>query len=197
MIRLAVLGSNRGTNLAPIMHAIRQGDLQATLEIVISNKPEALILSKAREFSLPAHFIDSTDLSRENYDARVGKALSPYQVDLIVLMGYMRILSAAFVREWQQKIINVHPSLLPAFAGQMDLAVHEAVLAAGVPETGCTVHYVTEEVDAGPILIQKTCRVLAKDTPETLKERVQALEGAALIEAIAHLEKSFVSRSSD
>lgn len=191
MIRLGILGSNRGTNLAPIMQAILDGRLQASVEVVVSNKPDALILAKAREFSLPAQFIDPTGLSREAYDARVSEALSHYSVDLIVLVGYMRILSAVFVREWQQKIINVHPSLLPAFAGQMDLAVHEAVLAAGVKETGCTVHYVTEEVDAGPIVLQKSCPVLTQDSAITLKERVQALEADALVHAISHLGNAF------
>lgn len=191
MIRLAILGSNRGTNLRPIIEAIREGKLHASVAVVISNKPDALILLKAREFGLPAHFIDPTGLSREAYDARVSEVLSHYSVDLLVLIGYMRILSAPFVRAWQYKIINVHPSLLPAFAGQMDLAVHEAVLAAGVKETGCTVHYVTEEVDAGPILLQKTCPVLAHDTAMMLKERVQALEADALVQAIAYLGNPF------
>ena len=115
---------------------------------------------------------------------KLSAVLREYQVDLLVLIGYMRILSHAFVSEWQDKIINVHPSLLPAFAGKMDLEVHEAVLAAGVPETGCTVHYVTKEVDAGPIILQKKCVVEPGELPASLKVRVQQLEGAALVEAI-------------
>lgn len=187
MKRLAVLGSTRGTNLQPIHAAIRQGRLNATLEVVLSNKPDSGILEHARELGLRAQFIDSSGLSREAYDARVSAALTALHVDLIILIGYMRILSADFVRDWQHKIINVHPSLLPAFAGLMDAAVHESVLASDVAETGCTVHYVTEEVDSGPIILQKSCQVQADDTPQTLKQRVQMLEGEALVQAIAQL----------
>ncbi len=185
MIRLGVLGSTRGSNLSALTDAIKRKKLHASIEVVISNKSDALILERAREQRLRAQFIDSSELSRDAYDRRVSAALHAYQVELIVLIGYMRILSAEFVREWQGKIINVHPSLLPAFAGKMDLDVHAAVLAAGVSETGCTVHHVTEEVDAGPIVLQKRCEVLSDDTAETLKARVQQLEGEALVEAIA------------
>ena len=190
MIRLAVLGSTRGTNLTAINDAITRRKLDAEIEIVLSNKPDALILERAREYRLRAQFMDSAGLSREEYDKRVSAALRSYDVQLLVLIGYMRILSADFVREWQGKIINVHPSLLPAFAGKMDLDVHQAVLAAGVTETGCTVHYVTEEVDAGPILLQKKCAVQPGDSAESLKARVQQLEGAALTEAIGLLVKA-------
>src|SRR3990167_5719907 len=134
MIRLAVLGSTRGTNLTAINDAITRRKLDAEIEIVLSNKPDALILERAREYRLRAQFMDSAGLSREEYDKRVSAALRSYDVQLLVLIGYMRILSADFVREWQGKIINVHPSLLPAFAGKMDLDVHQAVLAAGVTE---------------------------------------------------------------
>lgn len=187
MKRIAVLGSTRGTNLQPIHAAIRQGRLDASLEVVLSNQPDTGILERARELGLRAQFIDSSGLKREAYDARVSAALQDLNIDLIVLIGYMRILSAEFVAAWRHKIINVHPSLLPAFAGLMDMAVHEAVLAAGVPETGCTVHYVTEEVDAGPVVLQKTCPVLAGDTALSLKQRVQGLEGEALVAAIASI----------
>lgn len=184
MKRLAILGSTRGSNLLPIIKAINDGLLPAQIDIVISNKREAIILSRAQEAGLKTQFIDAAGLTREAFDAKVSAVLKAHQIDLIVLIGYMRILSAEFVQTWKDKIINVHPSLLPAFAGQMDLAVHEAVLAAGVHETGCTVHYVTEEVDAGPIVLQKTCHVASNDTPESLKQRVQSLEGEALVQAI-------------
>ncbi|OGT65537.1 MAG: phosphoribosylglycinamide formyltransferase [Gammaproteobacteria bacterium RIFCSPHIGHO2_12_FULL_45_9] len=182
MLRLGILGSTRGRNLAYLMEAIKQRRLQATIEIVISNKPDALILTRANSYGVKAAFVDPHGLTREQYDAELTKKFSA--VDLIVLIGYMRILSAVFVTEWHHKIINVHPSLLPDFAGGMDLAVHRAVLAAGVKETGCTVHFVTEEVDAGPIVVQQRCPVLSGDTPESLKQRVQALEGEALVEAV-------------
>lgn len=184
MIRLGILSSSRGTNLAAIAEAIRQQQLDARIQCVISNKADAPVLAYAEKNGLTAQFINPVGLSRENYDANVSAVLQASGVELVVLVGYMRILSADFVNRWANKIINVHPSLLPLHAGLMDLAVHQAVINAGEFETGCTVHYVTEVVDAGPILLQKKCAVLAEDTPETLKARVQLLEGQALIEVI-------------
>lgn len=184
MKRLGILGSTRGTNLLPIANAIQTLRLPASIEIVISNKENAPILEKAKQLGLKSRFIDPSNQSREMYDQLISSILSSYQVDLIVLIGYMRILSPSFVTRWKNKIINVHPSLLPAFGGKMDLDVHRAVLASKVKETGCTIHYVTEKVDAGPILLQKKLLVFANDTAESLKERVQQLEAAALIEVI-------------
>lgn len=185
MIRLGILGSTRGTNLLAIIEAIEKKLLPASIEIVISNKASAPILERAAQHHLAAKFIDASGLTREAYDEKVSAVLREHQVQLVVLVGYMRILSEQFVIEWENKIINVHPSLLPAFAGKMDLEVHRAVLEAGVSQTGCTVHYVTKEVDAGPIVTQLSCPVLAEDTPDSLKVRVQALEGKALVQAIA------------
>lgn len=185
MLKLAILGSTRGTNMLAIIEAIQQKKLPATIEVVISNKADAIILERAREHGLVAEFIDPKGLTREEYDERVSALLRQHQVALVVMVGYMRIVSDKFVADWHHRIINVHPSLLPAFAGKMDLEVHRDVLSAGVKESGCTVHYVTEIVDGGPIVVQKACPVLAGDTPESLKARVQALEGEALIEAIS------------
>lgn len=187
MIRLGILGSTRGTNLLAIARAIQYQPRSAHIAIVISNKANAMILEHAASHGLKTSFLDPQGLTREAYDAIVSAALREAKVDWVLLLGYMRILSPAFIEHWRNRIINVHPSLLPAFAGKMDLAVHEAVLAAKAAETGCTVHYVTEEVDNGPILLQKKCRVLASDTPITLKARVQSLEAAALIEVITQL----------
>lgn len=184
MIRIAVLGSTRGTNLNAVVAAVKQQRLPATIEVVLSNKADALILEKAAHFGIKSLFIDPQGLSRSEFDSFLSETLKQHHIDLIVLIGYMRILSAEFVTNWENKIINIHPSLLPAYAGLMNLDVHQAVLDAGEIETGCTVHYVTEQVDAGPIIIQKKCPVLADDTPERLKTRVQGLEGEALIEAI-------------
>jgi phosphoribosylglycinamide formyltransferase 1 len=184
MIRLGVLGSTRGTHLTTLVNAIQEQALLASIEIVISNKADALILEKAASYGLRANFIDPQAKSREQYDQCVSDLLHKHEIDLIVLIGYMRILSSQFISEWRNKVINVHPSLLPAHAGKMDVEVHSSVLAAGDNETGCTVHYVTEVVDAGPIILQKRCLVAATDTPESLKARVQQLEGEALVEAI-------------
>lgn len=183
-LRLAILGSTKGTDLLALIEAIRQKRLPASIELVLSDKAEALILQRAREHGLTALFIDPRGKTREEFDRQISGYLEEAGIDLIVLIGFMRILSKAFVAQWRNKVINVHPSLLPAFAGSMDTNIHQAVLDAGMQETGCTVHYVTEQVDHGPILVQKHCTVLGQDTAVTLKERVQALEGLALIEAI-------------
>ncbi|MCW8399239.1 phosphoribosylglycinamide formyltransferase [Legionella sp. PATHC038] len=184
MIRIAVLGSTRGTNLNAVVAAIKQQRLPATIELVLSNKADAPILEKAENFGLKSLFINPQGLSRSDFDHSLSEILKQHCIELIVLIGYMRILSAEFVANWEHKIINVHPSLLPAYAGLMNLDVHQAVLDGAEIETGCTVHFVTEQVDAGPIIVQKKCPVLAGDTPELLKTRVQELEGEALIEAI-------------
>lgn len=183
-MRLAIVGSTNGTDMLAIIDAIHQQKLDAFIEVVISDKPNAMILRRARAHGLKSKFLDPSNYSKSDYDQTISEYLQQHQVDLVVLIGYMRILSNQFVIQWKNKIINVHPSLLPDFAGGMDLNVHQAVLDAEKKETGCTVHHVTEAVDAGPILIQKKCEVLSTDTAETLKKRVQGLEGQALIEAI-------------
>jgi len=183
-IKLGVLGSTKGTDLQAIIDAINQGDLYASIELVISNRKKAYILERARNHGIETLFISHKEKSREEFDAEMSKALNSKGVELVLLIGFMRILSGWFCNEWQNRILNVHPSLLPAFAGGMDMNVHEEVLKAGVKETGCTIHFVTEDVDAGPIVIQKKCPVERDDTPESLKEKVQLLEGEAFIEAI-------------
>lgn len=184
MIKLGILSSSRGTHVIPIAQAIANKQLPATIEVIISNKSDAPILQKASNLNIEGIFVDNKGLSREDYDQKLTALLLSFNVELIVLIGYMRILSAQFVQQWPGKIINVHPSLLPAHAGLMDLAVHQAVLDAQEQQSGCTVHLVTELVDAGPILVQKQCAVLAGDTAEQLKARIQPLEADALIEAI-------------
>lgn len=190
-MRIGILGSTRGTGMRAILKAIHDGKLATKISVVISNKAEAGILALAAEHRLPAQFVDPKTCDRETYDRKVTDVLREHQVDVVVLIGYMRILSAEFTQRWQQKIINVHPSLLPDFAGLMDLEVHRAVIAAGKKQTGCTVHYVTAEVDAGPIILQKTCEVMSDDAPEVLRARVQGLEAEALIAALHLLGNQF------
>lgn len=187
MMRLAILGSTRGTNMLALIEAIEQQVLPAQIELVISNKKDALILQRAKAYGLRTEYVNPEGFSRQAYDEKLSNLLMANEVDLVVLIGYMRILSQKFVAQWQRRVINVHPSLLPAFAGKMDLQVHQAVLDAGNKETGCTVHYVTSELDAGPIILQKKCSVLPTDTIDSLKEKVQQIEGVALIEAIQYL----------
>ena len=183
MLRIGVLGSTRGTLLQALLAE------KIEISLVLSNKQEAFILERAKQNNIPAQFVNPANLSREEYDQAISATLKNHKIDLIVLIGYMRILSKSFVNEWMQKIINVHPSLLPLFAGKMDEAVHQAVLDANMQETGCTVHYVTEEVDQGAMIIQKKCPVLSTDDVSQLKSRVQSLEGVALVEAIRLLTR--------
>ena len=189
MIRLGVLGSTKGTDLLPILEAIQGGVLNASVEVVISNKKGAPLLEKAKKYNVDHFFISHKNKTREAFDKEISERLKEKEVDLVLLVGFMRILSERFVIDWYGKIINVHPSLLPKYAGGMNEDVHGQVLKAGDKETGCTVHLVTERVDEGPILVQKKCPVLAEDTVSSLKERVQKLEGNALVEVIKNWKK--------
>lgn len=183
-LKVGVLGSTRGTALQGILDAIASKDLDAAPVLVVSDKQSAPILERARNYGVQTLFLDPAGLKRAEYDQKVSAAFRQADAELILMIGYMRIVSAAFVEEWHGRLLNVHPSLLPAFGGLMNQKVHEAVLAAGVSETGCTIHQVTEEVDGGPIVLQKHCPVLPGDTPETLKDRVQLLEQAAFVEVV-------------
>ena len=135
-------------------------------------------------------FISHKNKSREVFDQEMTKVLTKHRVELILLIGFMRILSTKFCQKWRDRLLNVHPSLLPKYAGGMDINVHEEVLRNGDKETGCTIHFVTEDVDGGPILIQKRCRVNSGDTVETLKAKVQRLEGEAFIESIQLIQNN-------
>lgn len=188
-LKLGVLGSTRGTSMLALIQAIQELNVDARIELVLSDRQEALILQRAKNEGIKSLFIDKTGLTRTAYDQRLSETLMQHRIDLVVLIGYMSILSPSFVAQWRHRIINVHPSLLPAFAGLMDKQVHEAVLASGRKETGCSVHYVTDEVDAGPVIFQKKCSVLPEDTMDTLKERVQGMEGEALALAIQHINQ--------
>lgn len=192
-IKLGVLGSTRGTDLQSILDAIHGGDLNASVEIVISNRENAYILQRARDHGIDTVFISHKDKSREEFDSEISLELTERGVQLVLLIGFMRILSDRFCRQWRNRVMNVHPSLLPAFAGGMDMNVHKEVLKAGVKQTGCTIHFVTEKVDAGPVVVQKKCSVEHRDTPESLKEKVQALEGKAFIEAIRLFQEGKLS----
>lgn len=185
MIKLAVLGSTHGTDLQAIIDAIETKKLDAKIEIVISNKPDAYILERAKKHHLNTACIFNTKgEKREDYDKRLVAELTKHNVDLVLLIGWMRILSPVFINAFRNRILNVHPSLLPKFAGGMDLNVHEEVLKAGETESGCTIHLVDESVDGGKIIVQKKCSIEPNETADTLKAKVQKLEGEAFIEAI-------------
>ena len=191
MIKLGVLGSTNGTDLQAIFDAIGSGELNAEVSVVVSNQKDAYILERAENHNVPAFYISHKGNSRKEFDLEMTAVLKNHNVDLVLLIGFMRILSAEFCGEWQDRLLNVHPSLLPKYAGGMDTNVHEEILKNGDTETGCTIHFVTDEVDGGPILIQKKCNVEAGDTVETLKTKVQELEGRAFIEAIQLIQNNF------
>jgi len=190
MIKLGVIGSTNGTDLQVILDAIGSGKLNAEVSVVLSNQKNAYILERAENHNVPVVFTSHKGKSRKEFDAELTAVLQEHGVTLVLLIGFMRILSAEFCRRWQDRLLNVHPSLLPKYAGGLDTNVHEEVLKNGDAETGCTIHFVTDEVDGGPILIQKECNVEAHDTVETLKTKVQKLEGEAFIEAIQLIQNN-------
>jgi len=181
MKRLAILLSGRGSNFEAIANNVASGAIEASIAVVISNRPEARGLEIARQRGLDTLVLPSKGMDREAYDRRLIDGLRPFQPDLICLAGFMRLLSAAFIREFPNRILNIHPSLLPAFSG-LD-AQHQA-LAYGVRVSGCTVHFVDEYLDAGPILLQAAVPVHDRDTEESLSARILKEEHRIYSEAI-------------
>jgi phosphoribosylglycinamide formyltransferase-1 len=179
--RLGILLSGRGSNFEAIAGNVHAGNIAAEIAIVISNRPEARGLELARQRGLPAVCIPSKGLDRVVYDAMLVDELKKHAVDLVCLAGYMRLLSAGFIREFPGRVLNIHPSLLPSFPG-LD-AQHQA-LEHGVKVTGCTVHFVDEYLDAGPILIQAAVPVLDDDTVDTLSARILDQEHRIYSQAI-------------
>lgn len=189
-LKIAVLGSTRGTNLEAIFNTIQTGELDAEIIAVISDKKNAYILERARSYGLPAFFIDPKDFNkREDYDKNIIEKLKNEKTDLVLLIGYMRILSLYFIEQFKNKIMNIHPSLLPAFAGGMDMDVHKLVIEQEVEITGCTLHFVDEGTDTGPIILQKTVEVNKDDTPQSLKGKVQKAEQKIIVEGIKLFQK--------
>ena len=173
-VRTAVLISGRGSNLASLIEAASAPDFPADIVLVISNKADAGGVSIAERADIPTKIISHKDYaSREEFDAAIDAALREEDASLVCEAGFMRIHSEWFVKRWEGRIINIHPSLLPAFPG---IRVHEQALAAGVQISGCTVHFLTAELDSGPIVAQAAVHVLPNDTPETLGARVLAQE---------------------
>lgn len=181
MIRLAVLLSGRGSNFAAIYRAIAAGSLDAEVVLVVSNRSDAAGLAAARAWGLPAELIENRGLSRAAHEQLVVQRLATAQPDFVVLAGYMRLLSAEFVAAYRNRIVNIHPSVLPAFPG---VDAQAQALAHGVKVSGCTVHFVDEGLDAGPILLQRTVTVLDSDTAETLSARILEQEHLAYPEAL-------------
>ena len=173
-LRLAVLASGRGSNLQAIIDAIESRVLQAELVAVISNKKEAVALERARKHGLPDLFVDPKPFvgrpdSREAYDRALLEVLAQRQVELVLLAGYMKIVTPVLVNAYANRMMNIHPSLLPAFPG---LEVQRKAIDWGCKLAGCTVHFVTEGVDEGPIILQAAVPILDSDTAETLAARI-------------------------
>jgi phosphoribosylglycinamide formyltransferase 1 len=181
MKSLGILLSGRGSNFVAIADSIDAGRIPDTqIAVVISNKPDAPGIATARQRGLSALVIPSKGKPREQHDREVVGALKQHNVDLICLAGYMRLLSPWFVQQFPRKILNIHPSLLPAFPG---LEAQQQAFAYGVKISGCTVHFVDEELDRGPITVQKACPVLNTDE-HTLATRILEQEHLAYTEAI-------------
>jgi len=173
-MKLGVLISGRGSNLKALIDACARDDYPAEVVSVVSNKPDAPGLAYARNADIPAKVINHQDFARrETFEAAVDETFADAGVDLVCNAGFMRILTDSFVDKWRDRLINIHPSLLPAFKG---LHVHERVIEAGARISGCTVHFVRTEMDEGPIIAQAAVPVMADDTPETLSKRVLAVE---------------------
>lgn len=182
--RIAVLLSGRGSNFLALHEAIERGEIPARIVLVISNEPEARGLAKARELGLPAEVFSHRGLKRSAHDQRMLEALERRRVEWVCLAGYMRLLSTRFVRAFPERILNVHPSLLPSFPG---LDAQRQAWEHGVAVSGCTVHLVDEELDSGPIVTQKAVSVEDSDTPETLAARILTFEHQAYPEALRRL----------
>jgi phosphoribosylglycinamide formyltransferase-1 len=176
MLRVGVLVSGGGTNLQAIIDAIHNGDItNAEIEVVISNKKDAYALTRATENGIKAESVCIKDYnSREEFNKALIEKIDEYHLDLIVLAGFLVVLPPELIQKYRNKIINIHPSLIPSFCGNgfYGLHVHEKALERGVKVTGATVHYVDEGTDTGPIIEQMAVRVLPEDTPEILQKRV-------------------------
>lgn len=170
MFNIGVLASGRGTNLQAIIEAVEQGRIEGEISIVVSDNPDAYALKRAKQHNIETQYIDFRSFkNREDHDKKVVECLKEKKIDLVVLAGYMRIISPYFIKAYKNKIMNIHPALLPSFPGlhaQKQAVEHE------VKVSGCTVHFVDEGVDLGPIILQKEVEVKDDDTEESLAERI-------------------------
>jgi formyltetrahydrofolate-dependent phosphoribosylglycinamide formyltransferase len=184
-VTIGVLGSTRGTDLQALIDAIAAKTLNAKIGLVVANKPQAYILERAKNHGIASEFIDPKSFpDREAYDERIAHRMNAEGVELVLCIGYNKIITKPLIGAYRNRILNVHPSLLPAFGGKFDADVHQDVLDAGVKVSGATVHIVTEEVDQGPIVLQRAIPIENGETKESLKSKVQSLEGEMLVDAI-------------
>jgi len=182
-MNIAVLASGKGTNLQAIIDALRNGRVKAAIAVVLSDNKEAYALKRAKEAGIEGIFVDPKAFdSKEDFDRELIKHLKRHEVGLVALAGYMRILSPCFIREYKNRIMNIHPALLPSFKGSDGV---KDALDYGVKVTGATVHFVTDDLDAGPVISQSALEVDEKDTEETLREKIHKEEHRIYPEAVA------------
>lgn len=181
--RVAVLISGRGSNMVALIEAARDQDYPAEIALVLSNRPDAAGLTRARDAGIATAVVDHRRFGddREAFEGSLDEELRKYRIELICLAGFMRLLASWFIRRWRGRILNIHPALLPQFKG---LHTHRRALDAGVKQHGATVHFVVEETDAGPIVLQQSVPVLEGDTEETLAARVLEIEHRIYPEAL-------------
>ncbi len=182
-MKIGILISGRGSNMAALIDAVQGGQIPSSeAAVVISDKPEAAGLAKAAERGVPTLVIERRGRMRAEHDAEIASELQKRGVELVCLAGYMRLLSPDFIRAFPNRIVNIHPSLLPSFPG---LNVQQQAIDHGVKVSGCTVHFVNEELDAGPIIVQRAVEVMEDDTAETLAARILVEEHKAYVDAVA------------
>ena len=188
-MKIGILISGRGSNMVALVDAVKSGEIpDSEVSVVISDKANAPGLEKARERGVETVVIERKGRTREEHGAEIIAELKNRDVELVCLAGYMRLLSPSFIRAFPDRIINIHPSLLPAYPG---LDVHERVLAAGEKVSGCTVHFVNEDLDAGQIILQRVVSVMEGDTAETLSARILEHEHALYVAAVKKLATEF------
>lgn len=174
-IKIAVLGSTKGTDFPAVFNSIKNYD-KAEISVVISDKKDSGILEKAKKQKIKSLFINPSDFnSREEFDAKILSELKKRKINLVVLIGYMKLITEKFLNEFENKIMNVHPSLLPSFPG-MNLSVHKEVIEHGCKTSGATIFFVDSGKDSGPIILQKSIEVSENESVESLKEKVQKIE---------------------
>jgi len=183
-INLAIFASTKGTDLQAIIDAIKSNELpEADLKFVLSNKKDCYAMQRAEAAGIKTVFINAKGLSREEFDQQCLEACLEQKIDLIIFIGYMRLISGVLLDPYRNRIMNIHPSLLPKYPG-MDLDVHNEVLANHETETGCTLHFVDEGMDTGPIILQHHLPIEPAETAEALKNKVQAEEQKVILEGI-------------
>lgn len=185
--RIGVLISGGGTNLQALIDACEKGEINGEIAVVLSNKEDAFGLERARKAGIRAEYVKWLGMAPEEYDEKLANILIEEGVQLVVLAGWLRVLTRYFIEHFRNRIINIHPSLIPSFCGKgyYGEKVHQAVLNAGVKITGATIHMVDEGTDTGPILFQEAVNVLPEDTVETLQKRVLKVEHKLLVNAVS------------